>query len=78
MTSVPPDAQSNGSAPVKQEDDDAASARSLHLSRSSSSSTPEVSSGRLSESRDERTVLSALVPRGKSGLLFRSRSAVHA
>ena len=77
MTSVPPDAQSNGSAPVKQEEDDAASARSLHLSRSSSS-TPEVSSGRLSESRDERTVLSALVPRGKSGLLFRSRSAVHA
>ncbi|TBU27144.1 hypothetical protein BD311DRAFT_845701 [Dichomitus squalens] len=66
-TALSSNTQTNGSASVKQEEDDAVSARSLHLSRSSSSSTPEVSSGRLSESRDERTVLSSLVYRGTNG-----------
>ncbi|KAI1794896.1 hypothetical protein LXA43DRAFT_883078 [Ganoderma leucocontextum] len=58
------DLQTNGSVAVKEEEDDPASARSLDPSRSSSSSTPEVSSnGRGTQSQDERTVLSNLLPR---------------
>ena len=56
----------NGSVAIKQEEEDSASARSLDPSRSSSSSIPEVPSGRGSQSQDERTVLSNLLPRGES------------
>ncbi|KAM5539515.1 hypothetical protein V8D89_006967 [Ganoderma adspersum] len=61
------DVQMNGSVAIKQEEEDSASSQSLDPSRSSSLSTPEAPSGRGSQSQDERTVLSNLLPRETNG-----------
>ncbi|KAI0357433.1 hypothetical protein OH77DRAFT_1398850 [Trametes cingulata] len=55
----------NGVVNIKQEDDESAGVRSLRMSRSSSSATPDpTSNGRPYDSQDERSVLDALLPHG--------------